>query len=63
MCYLSWLHCLVLIDDTVIFVTTRHRLEEKAKILLDHTSTSGMKLIGTKTKFIAMTGTVIGKQG
>ena len=34
--FLEWLHCLTLIDDTVILATSRERCKEKNDVLLDY---------------------------
>ena len=54
--FLSWLHCLMLMDDTVIFATTRQRLELKLNILNDFCLESGMQINNDKTKFFVVNG-------
>ena len=54
--YLKWLHCLMLMDDTVILASTRERCIEKVKTLLDYCGEYEMIIKEKKTKFM-----VIGK--
>ena len=60
--YLSWLHSLMFMDDTVILATNRDRCQEKLAILMDYCKTSGMKINADKTKFMVINGTVEDKQ-
>ena len=51
--FLDWLHLLMLMDDTVIFATSRERLCEKLKLLVDWCDQSGMVINEDKTEFMA----------
>ena len=51
--FLDWLHLLMLMDDTVIFATSRERLCQKLDILVKWCDASGMVLNEDKTKFMA----------
>ena len=52
--FLSWLHVLMLMDDTVILATSRRRLVEKLNILYDYCEDSGMVINTDKTKFMVI---------
>lgn len=54
--FLRWLHVLMLMDDTVIFATSRERLQEKLNILNDFCIMYGMKVNKDKTKFMVING-------
>lgn len=54
--FLGVLHCLLLMDDTVIFSTSRAGIEEKIRILQDFCTESGMIINETKTKFMVLNG-------
>ena len=54
--YLNWLHVLMMMDDTIILATTRQRMEEKARVLLDFCNQSGMLMNAAKTKFMVING-------
>ena len=55
--FLGWLHCLMLMDDTVIFATSRDKLVMKLNILMDFCEHSGMIINRKKTKFMVINGT------
>lgn len=55
--FLKWLHCLLLMDDAVIFATTRQRALEKIQILQEFCTTTGMVINQGKTKFMTINGT------
>ena len=54
--FLEWLHVLMLMDDTVIFASSRERLIEKLNILDEYCLTHGMMVNESKTKFMVMNG-------
>ena len=54
--FLQKLHCLMLMDDTVIFATSREQCERKFDILMDFCQESGMVLNDGKTKFMVFNG-------
>ena len=54
--WLKWLHCLMLMDDTVIFATSRERMAEKLAILESYCTEFGMVVNESKTKFMAING-------
>ena len=60
--WLKWLHSLMLMDDTVIFATTRERMAEKLSILEEYCSEYGMIVNEAKTKFMAINGDEEDKQ-
>ena len=55
--FLSWLHLLMLMDDTVIFATSREKLEKKLEILNEYCSEYGMIVNESKTEFMVINGT------
>ena len=55
--FLSWLHVLMLMDDTVIFATSRKQLTMKLKILEEYCTEYGMQVNETKTEFMVINGT------
>ena len=54
--FLQWLHVLMLMDDTVIFASSRERLIEKLKVLGDFCDSHGMVINKGKTKFMVING-------
>ena len=54
--WLKWLHVLMLMDDTVIFATSRERMAEKLAVLDDYCREYGMVVNESKTKFMAFNG-------
>ena len=46
--FLSWLHILVLMDDTVLLATTRDSMIRKVEILKDYCTEYGMKVMSLK---------------
>ena len=56
--FLSWLHLLVLMDDTVIMSTTRAGLKRKLALLDEFCSNNGIQVNNTKTIFIAIHSSV-----
>ena len=56
--FLSWLHILVLMDDTVLLATTRHNMIKKIEILQNYCEEYGMKVNEIKTKFFVLNGGV-----
>ena len=51
--FLSWLHLLMLMDDTVLFATSRERLIEKLNLLAEWCNRCGMVINEDKTQFMA----------
>ena len=49
--YLKWLHCLILMDDTVILATTRSACLQKLDLLNQFCNMSGMVINAKKKKF------------
>ena len=54
--FLSWLHLLMLMDDTVILATSRKSLEKKLSILKDYCDEYGMQINEKKTEFMVVNG-------
>lgn len=54
--FLGWLHCLLLMDDTIILSTTRDGLKDKMEILLAFCDESGMVINQGKTKTMIING-------
>ncbi len=51
---LTWLHILMLMDDTVLFSSTRHGMECKLRLLNEYCQDYGMLVNNKKTKFFAL---------
>jgi len=60
--FLGWLHCMMLMDDTVILASTKERAIEKIRVLNDFCTTSGMTLNDDKTKFMVINGSTEDKE-
>ncbi len=60
--FLSWLHILVLMDDTVLLATTRERMLHKLSLLKSFCDDYGMKINELKTKFFVVGGSVEDRQ-
>ena len=58
---LGWLHCLMLMDDTVILATSREKMAEKLKLLDEYCKNSGMRVNASKTKLMVINGTPMDK--
>ena len=54
--FLSWLHCLMLMDDTVILATSRVTFKQKLKILEEYCDEYGMVINEDKTKCMVIHG-------
>lgn len=54
--FLTWLHTLVLMDDTVILSTTRPNMLSKLTLLQSYCSEYGMEINQAKTKFFVIHG-------
>jgi len=54
--FLQWLHCLMLMDDTVILATSRTMFKMKLKILEEYCREYGMIINEDKTKFMVIHG-------
>ena len=50
--FLEWLHLLMLMDDTVIFATSRQQLCKKLNVLVEWCDKSGMVINEDKTEFM-----------
>lgn len=59
---LGILHCLMLMDDTVIFASSRDQFQYKFNLLLNFCDESGMILNADKTKFMVINGADIDKR-
>ena len=55
--FLSWLHLLMLMDDTVILATSRESLVKKLGILKEYCDEYGMQVNEKKTEFMVVNGT------
>ncbi len=51
---LGLLHCLLLMDDTVIFATSRTAMQRKLSLLMEATNQTNMKMHPTKSKYFAV---------
>ena len=54
--FLSWLHVLVMMDDTVLLSTTKEGMKNKIKIMYDFCNSHGMSVNSSKTKFMVING-------
>ena len=54
--FLTWLHILVLMDDTILLSTTKDGMINKLKIMHDFCDSYGMILNNGKTKFMVVNG-------
>ena len=54
--FLSWLHVLMMTDDTLILATSRERCVHKLSLLFDYCSDASMVINESKTKFIVICG-------
>jgi hypothetical protein len=54
--YLKWLHCLLLMDDTVILATTKERAVEKFTIMDEYCKEYGMIINTKKTMYMIING-------
>ena len=60
--FISWLHILVLMDDTVLIATTRENMIRKLRILKQYCDECGMKVNHTKTNFFVVNGSNVEKE-
>ena len=58
---LGWLHCLMLMDDTIILATSREKMMEKLQLLDKYCKESGMRVNASKTKLMVINGTPLDK--
>ena len=58
---LGWLHCLMLMDDTVILATSREKMMEKLQLLDKYCQENGMKVNASKTKLMVLNGRPLDK--
>ena len=56
--FLQWLHNLVLMDDTVLLLTTKCNMLKKISLLQDYCTEYAMKINQSKTKFFVIYGNV-----
>ena len=54
--FLEWLHCLMLMDDAVIFATTEQKAREKVRVLQRFCSDTEMVINQGKTKYMVING-------
>ena len=54
--FLQWLHCLMLMDDTILLATTRTSALQKIRIMSAFCRSSGMKVNEKKTQFMVIGG-------
>ena len=54
--YLGAMHALLLMDDTVIFASSRRKCMQKFEVLLDFCKDTGMEINQKKTKFMVING-------
>ncbi len=59
--FLSWLHLLALMDDTVLLATTRENMIYKMPLLQQFCVNYGMRINESKTKFFVICGTDPGR--
>lgn len=60
--FLTWLHVLVLMDDTVLLATTRRNMIKKVELLNHFCETHGMIVNARKTKFFVIGGSEVDKE-
>ena len=60
--FLSWLHLLMLMDDTVILATSRDSLEKKLTILKEYCDAYGMQINEKKTEFMVVNGSPLDRE-
>ena len=60
--FLSWLHLLMLMDDTVLLATSREKLIKKVTLLVQFCKKYGMVINESKTKLMVINGTINDKQ-
>ena len=58
---LGWLHCLMLMDDTVILATSREKMMEKLKLLDRYCIENDMRVNAAKTKLMVINGRPLDK--
>ena len=54
--FLSWLHILVMMDDTVLLAITKQRMQQKLLIVKQFCEEYGMRINETKTTFFVIGG-------
>ena len=60
--FLSWLHLLILMDDTVLLATSRENMIKKVKLLTEFCDKYGMVVKEKKTKLVVINGSLIDKK-
>ena len=58
---LGWLHCLMLMDDTIILATSREKMMAKLQLLDKYCAENGMRVNASKTKLMVINGTPLDK--
>ena len=58
---LGWHHCLMLMDDTIIFAMSREIMLQKLKILDEYCAKNGRRINESKTKLMVINGTPMDK--
>lgn len=60
--FLTWLHLLMLMDDTVLLSTTRTRMKEKFSLMKQYCNEYKVKVNLAKTKFFVVSGTAADRE-
>ena len=60
--FLSWLHILVMMDDTVLLATSKQGMKNKIKLMYDFCTSHDMIVNNTKTKFMVVNGNAVDKE-
>ena len=60
--FLSWLHILILMDDTVLLATSRVNITKKVDLLVRFCKKYGMVINENKTKLMVINGSFVDKQ-
>ena len=60
--FLSWLHLLILMDDTVLLATSRENMIKKVKLLTKFCDKYGMIVNEKKTKLMVINGSVLDRE-
>ena len=60
--FLSWLHLLALMDDTVLLATTREKLIKKIQLLMQFCKKYGMVINEKKTNLMVVNGCAVDKE-
>ena len=60
--FLSWLHIVVMMDDTVLLATSKQGMKNKIKLMYDFCTSHDMIVNNTKTKFMVVNGNAVDKE-